>query len=105
MTHVVDAVKDELAAGFPSVDPATVADIASEFLAILENCADAETKALFRNLVACEGEGCLRVTTFAWDGLCTACHRAQRLAERDAAAIEATHGPELPAGVRVRRGT
>ena len=105
MSDVIDAVKDELAAGFPSVSPEMVADIASEFLAILENCADAETKALFRDLVACKGEGCLRVTAFAWDGLCSACHRARRRAQLDAAGIEATHGPELPAGVRARRGT
>jgi hypothetical protein len=107
MSDVIDAVKEELASGFPSVDPATVADIASEFLAILENCADSDTKALFRDLTACEADGCLHVTALAqeYDGkrLCPACHRAQRMADREQRRIEATHGPEVPAGVRVRR--
>lgn len=99
MSDVVDSVAMELVMGFPSVDPATVKQIASEFLAILGARADRDTRAALEALTACEDDGCITITALAreHDGRqkCPVCYRASKREERDAERIAATHGPEM----------
>lgn len=106
MSDVIEAVLDEVADA-AGVSGYAAREVISHFLAIAMHAADEDTRAMLDALTACEGDRCLHVTSLAreHDGrkLCPACHRAQRMAEREDERMRATHGPEFPASVRVRR--